>query len=152
LTFSPACSAFTCDTATAAGGELTRRALLISPTAEASCHPDPAAAVAPFNARAFLAARGQPTSGVVPDPSSTLVRTVVPFHSLSLGLYVRVTHFLSIGSRHFNMSLKRKEYDSRWMTMRGAEISFFPQPLLNSLSAKSVLAGEKLVATYSIST
>ncbi len=30
--------------------------------------------------------------------------------SLSLGCIVCATHFLSLGSKHFNMSLKRKEY------------------------------------------
>jgi hypothetical protein len=35
----------------------------------------------------------------------------------------------------------------------GMYVQFFPfQPIVNSLTAKSILAGEKLVATYSIST
>jgi hypothetical protein len=102
-TFSPACSAFTCDTATAARGELTRGALLISPTAEASCHPNPTAAVAPFNARAFLAARGQPTSRVIPDPSLTLVKTVVQFCTDAVVASGRSTLLLSCWNKGYRV-------------------------------------------------
>ncbi len=74
-------------------------------------------------------------------------------YSLILGLLLADVAIKLHKSSECEVPIRRKDFVDTATTTSGARtVAFTGVYLLDSLSAKSVLAGEKLVATYSIST